>query len=213
MHTLYWSPGACSIAPHICLEEIGQPYRAERVAIDMQGTAEFLVSPDFLKINPKGRVPALTIGDRVLTEAPAIMVYLARRYSEARLLPQDAEAEARCLEWMNYLTTAVHAVAFGQIIRPQRFVSDPKDFSAVVDRGRQNFAAACVFIERQLDGREWAVPDQYTIADAYLLFFYLGAKRAGIPMHERFPAWTRVAQNALARPAVQRVLDQEGMSS
>lgn len=83
MHTLCWSPGACSIAPHICLEEIGKPYRAERVAIDMQETAEFLVSPDYLKINPKGRVPVLTIGERVLTEAPAIMVYLARQYPAA----------------------------------------------------------------------------------------------------------------------------------
>jgi len=211
MHKLYWSRGACSIAPHIVLEEIGKPYRLEEVTIDQQGTAEFLTSPEYQKINPKGRVPALTVGGRVLTEAPAIMTFLARRHPEARLLPEDLEAEARCLEWMNWLSTAVHAVAFSQVVRPQRFVSDVKDYPAVIAKGRQNIGAAYAYIERNLTGRDWAVPEQYTVVDAYLLFFYLGSKRAGNPMKDRFPAWTQVAERALERSAVQRVLEQEGM--
>jgi glutathione S-transferase len=213
MQTLYWAPGASSIAPHIVLEEIGNPYRLELVQIDQQGTAEILTSPAYLKINPKGRVPALTVGDRVLTETPAIMTYLARRHPEAQLLPKDPEAEARCFEWMNWLSTAIHAIAFGQIVRPQRFVTDAKDYPAVVARGRQNAATAFGFIEQQLQGRTWTVSDQYTIADAYLLFFYLGSKRAGNPMRERYPAWSQVAERALERPAVRRVLEQEDMSA
>jgi len=213
MHTLYWSPGASSISPHIVLEEIGRPYRTEQVTIDQQGTAEVLTSPEYLKINPKGRVPALTIDDRVLTEAPAIMTFLARRHPEAVLLPGDPEAEARCFEWMNWLSTAVHAVAFGQVVRPQRFIAAAKDYPAVIAKGRQNVGAAFAFIEEQLQGRDWAVPGQYTIADAYLLFFYLGSKRAGNPMKERYPAWSQVAERTLERPAVQRVLEQEGMAA
>lgn len=211
MQTLYWSPGASSISPHIVLEEIGHPYQVEQVTIDQQGTAEVLTSPEYLKINPKGRVPALTIDDRVLTEAPAIMTFLARRHPEAQLLPKDPEAEARCFEWMNWLSTTVHAVAFGQVVRPQRFVTDAKDYPAVIAKGRQNVSTAFSLIEQQLRGRSWAVPDQYTIVDAYLLFFYLGSKRAGNPMQERYPAWSQVAERALERPAVRRVLKHEGM--
>ena len=210
MQTLYWAPGASSIAPHVVLEEVGQPYRLEEVFIDQKGTAEILTRPEYLKVNPKGRVPVLTIGDRVLTEAPAIMTFLARRHPTSNLLPKDTEAEARCFEWMNWLSTAVHAVAFGQIVRPQRFVLDAKDYPAVITRGRQNLGKAFAFIEEQLQGRDWAVPGQFTIADAYLLFFYLGSKRAGLPMQERYPAWSQVTERALARPAVRRVLEQEG---
>jgi glutathione S-transferase len=213
VHTLYWSPGACSIAPHIVLEEIGEPYSLARVTIDMAGTADLLVQPEYLKINPKGRVPALTIEDRVLTEAPAIMAYLARRHPEVGLLPADPEAEARVIEWINWLGTAVHAVAFGQVVRPQRFVTDPEDFPKVIARGRRNVATAYAYIEEQLSGREWAIGSHYTLADIYLLFFYLGSKRSGNPMETAFPAWTAVADRALARPAVQRVLAQEGAAS
>jgi glutathione S-transferase len=209
MHTLYWSPGACSIAPHIVLEEIGEPYTARKVSIDSAGTAETLVEPGYLAINPKGRVPALTVEGGILTEAPAIMVYLARSRPDCGLLPSGALGQARVHEWMNWLATAVHAVAFAQIVRPQRFVAQPTDFPEVRAKGRQNVAAAFATIEQQLKGKEWSAAGQYTLADIYLLFFYLGAKSAGNPMQKAFPAWTAVAQRTLERPAVQRVLEYE----
>ncbi|MGH6956443.1 MAG: glutathione S-transferase family protein [Caulobacteraceae bacterium] len=209
MHTLYWSPGACSVAPHIVLEEIGLPYGLERVEIDSAGVADILTPAAYLSVNPKGRVPALTIGEDVLTEAPAIMAYLARTHPEAGLLPGAPEGEARVFEWMNYLATAVHAVAFGQIVRPQRFVEDRADFPRVISKGRKNIATAYAYIEAQLAGRQWAVGDGYSLADIYLLFFYLGSKRAGNPMQAAYPAWTAVAERALARPAVKRALEQE----
>ncbi len=211
MHTLYWAPGTCAIAPRIVLEEIGAPYQEERVSIDQQSRNEVLVNSDYLKINPKGRVPALAIGDRVLTEAPAIMMYLARQNPGASLLPDDAEGEARVLEWLNYLTTAVHAVAFGQIVRPQRFVEEAEAFPLVVAKGRRNVATAYAHIEKELTGRQWAAAEQYTLADIYLLFFYLGSKRFGNPMEKNFPAWAAVADRALARPAVARALKREGL--
>lgn len=213
MHVLYRARGAGSLAPHIVLEEIGRPYRTEDVVIDQGSRADVLVNAEYLAINPKGRIPALTVGDAVLTEAPAILTFLARQYPEANLLPADTLAEARCFEWMNWLTTTVHAVAFSQIVRPQRFVSDEADYPAVIARGRQNVGAAYAYIEEQLSDRDWAVPGQYTIVDPYLLFFYLGSKGAGNPMEARYPNWTRVAQAALARPAVQRVLAKEGIAA
>src|SRR5579864_9814930 len=89
MYHLYFSPGACSVAPHIVLEEIGQPYTTELVRVDISSKAENITQADYLKINPKGRVPALKIGDHILTEAPAILTYLARKHPEADLLPRD----------------------------------------------------------------------------------------------------------------------------
>jgi glutathione S-transferase len=191
------------------LEEIGEPHQTKRVAIGVKGTAEVLVEPDYLKINPKGRVPALAIGGRVLTAAPAIMTYLARSNPELNLLPQDPEAEARVFEWMNWLSGIVHAVSFSQVARPQRFVVDPKDFPLVVAKGRLNAAAALSYIETHLGNREWATGSQYTLADAYLLFFYLSSKRTGAPMETAFPIWTRLAERTMARPAVQRALEKE----
>jgi glutathione S-transferase len=211
MHTLFRARGASSLAPHIILEEIGLPYLTKEVTIDQASRADILVDDQYLKINPKGRLPALTIGDDVLTETPAILAYLAKRYPESRLLPPTLEAEVRCLEWMNWLATTVHATAFAQIVRPQRFVADQKDYPAVIARGRQGVGAAYAYIEEQLQGRDWAVPGQYTIVDPYLLFFYLGSKGAGNPMHERYPAWTKIAERTIARPAVKRVLEKEGI--
>ncbi|HKB52420.1 MAG TPA: glutathione binding-like protein [Ramlibacter sp.] len=209
MHTLYWSPGACSIAPHIVLEEIGDPYATKKVAIDSVGTAETLVEPAYLEINRKGRVPAMTVEGGILTEAPAIMDYLARAHPQCCLLPPNDLAQARVHEWMNWLATSVHAVAFAQIVRPQRFVPEPKDFAQVTAKGRRNVAVAFAFIEQQLRGKDWAVAGQYSLADIYLLFFYLGARSAGNPMEKGFPAWTAVAERTLARPAVQRVIEHE----
>jgi len=209
MYHLYFSPGACSVAPHIVLEEIGRPYTTELRRVDLASKAEHITDPAYLKINPKGRVPALRTTDGVLTEAPAILLYLAHKHPEAGLLPSNAEAEARCCEWMAWASTAIHAVAFGQIIRPQRFVGDAKDYPAVIAKGRQNLAEAFALVERQLQGRDWAVPGGYTIADPYLLFYYRAAKIAGVPMEQRFPLWTALSERVMARPAVERVLKRE----
>src|SRR5579862_8775395 len=99
MMKLYYSPGACSMAPHILLEEIGVPYEAVRVAIAEGKTR----SPEYLAINPKGRVPALfTAEGEILTEVPAISCYLAEHSPGVRLLPQGGLPLARCLEWFNW---------------------------------------------------------------------------------------------------------------
>src|ERR1700760_67779 len=102
MLKLYYTPGTCSLAPHIALEETGERYELARVDL----AANQQNSPDFLRLNPKARVPVLTDGDWVLTEAPAILRYIAARYPSAGLWPWDPREEARCTEWLGWVSSA-----------------------------------------------------------------------------------------------------------
>jgi len=145
MHRLYYSPGACSMAADIILEEIGSPYELSLVSSSGPREGKMTATPEWRAINPKGRVPALSgvpgrIGgaDNLLTELHAILVYLARAHPAAGLLPADLAAEARCVEWMNWLASNVHAMSYGQIWRANRFVAEERDFPAVEAKGREN---------------------------------------------------------------------------
>ena len=217
LHTLYFSPQSCSLAPHIVLEEVGAPYATKLVtATDglMTGTAAWRA------VNPKGRVPALsgvagTAGGAqgVLTETHAILVYLARMNPAAGLLPSDAAGEARAIEWMNWLASSVHAMSFGQLWRPQRFVSDPVLFPAVKARGMESLREQYAHIELLLgDGRDWAVPGGYSVVEPYLLVFYRWGWMFDLDMAAAYPAWTALSRRTLARPAVRRVLATLGIT-
>lgn len=217
MHRLYYSPGACSLAVHIVLEEIGQPYETEiRSARNGEGTT----TADYLALNPKGRVPALegvpggSGGARgLLTEAIAILLFLARSHPEAKLLPADPAGEGRCLEWLSWISVDLHGVGYGQLWRPHRFVSDPALHEAVKTKGMENIRVACDHIERILsDGRDWAVPGLYTVVDAYLVVFWLWGRRIGLDMDTDWPIWARLMSKVLERQAVKRALMQEGIA-
>ena len=214
MHRLFYSPAACSMAVHIVLEEIGEPYETELVSTRPgggTGTAAWKVR------NPKGRVPALTgvpgrIGGEgdLLTEAHAILFYLARTHPKARLLPTDPAGEARAIEWMNWLSGSVHAMSFGQIWRSGRFVVDEKDYAAVQSKGQQNVREQFAYIEALLaDGRDWAVPGAYSVVDPYLLVFHNWGGLIGLDMAAAYPAWRDLTVRTLQRLAVQRVLAKE----
>lgn len=217
MYRLYYSPGACSLAPHIVLEEIGQPYETELISA---AAGEMTQTPEWHAINPKGRVPALLavpgrIGgtDNLLTEAPAILVYLAQSNPAAALLPAEPAVEARCIEWMNWLSGNVHTMSYGQIWRPERFLADEQGFPALKEKGEQNVREQYAYIEGLLaDGRDWALPGGYTIVDPYLLVFYYWGQRIGLAMAELYPAWARLTAQTTTRPAVQRILDKEGLT-
>jgi glutathione S-transferase len=219
MYRLYNSPGSCALAAHIALEEIGAPYELELVSSKGPREGGTTATSEYRAINPKGRVPALLgvpgrIGgaENLLTELHAILVYLARTNAAAALLPEDPAAEARCIEWMNWLASNVHAMSYGQIWRPQRFVADEKEFPAVKAKGEQNVREQYTYIESLLaDGRDWAVPSAYTVVDAYLLVFYHWGRRIGLDMPTLYPDWTRITKRVAARPAVERVLAHEGI--
>jgi glutathione S-transferase len=214
---LFYSPGACSMAPHIVLEEIGAPFTLEVVYSRGDREGAMTSTPAWRAINPKGRIPALlrvegSMGgaDSLLTEAAAIMIYLATSHPEAGLLPAAPAPLARCVEWMNWLASAVHATSFGQIFRAQRYSDDESALPAIRAKGMDNLREQYQYIERVLgDGREWAVPGGYSVVDPYLLVFYRWGTRVGVNMPASYPAWARLTARTLARPAVQRALATE----
>lgn len=205
--TLYYSPGACSLAPHIVLAEIGEPFALKRMS-----TAERAnYSPEYLAINPRARIPALAIDGFVLTENPAILAYLGRRFPRVGLYPQSGEAEARCLEWLAWLSNTVH-VAYAQVLRPERFVNEAKDYPPVQASGRANILRLYRDIEERLAGRVFALGSRYSVVDPFLLVFYRWGNRIGLEMRADYPAWTRLAQSLAERPAVQQALTTEGIT-
>ena len=205
------------MAAHIVLEEIGAPYDLELVSSRGRLGGEGTTSAAWMAQNPKGRVPALSgvpgrMGgsENLLTELHAILVYLARTYPDAQLLPTDPAGEARGIEWMNWLSSNVHAMSYGQIWRANRFVADERDFAPVQDKGMQNLREQYAYIEQLLaDGRTWALASGYSVVDPYLLVFYQWGGRVGLDMKQSYPAWRRLTDQTLERAAVRRVLAQE----
>ena len=144
MHKLYYSPGACSLASHMALEEAGADY--EPVRINFAEAQQR--SPEYLRINPKGRVPALAEGDRVVTENPAILRYVARLYPQAKLWPEDPYAEARCTEWLAFISSTVHpAYAHVSLIfNPDGSKMSKRDCARAVPAGRNICAGNVSFV-------------------------------------------------------------------
>jgi glutathione S-transferase len=207
-HTLYYSPGACSLAVHIVLEELGVHYQLALTSTSDCSTQ----SPDYLRLNPKGRVPTLVTGESVLTEAPAILIYLSTMYPAAHLLNTSPQALARSVEWFNWLSGAVHAVSVRQIWRPESFTQDPAAYDAIISKGRDSLRAAFKLIETRIQGTGWCVGDHYSVVDAYLFVFYRWGNRMGLPMRDSYPAWTQHTLLLLQRRAVMRAMEQEVIS-
>ncbi|WP_440062390.1 glutathione S-transferase family protein [Pseudomonas syringae] len=216
MYLLYYSPGACSLAAHILLEELGQPFKLEfRSALKGIGTQ----TPEYLSINPKGRVPALLclespIGDvaGVLTELPAILLYLANQSTPVRFIPDTPGELGRCLEWLNWLSGTVHSLSYGQVWRPQRFVDDESLFPAIVKKGRSNVMDNYTFIEQHIAAQsDSPLLSNYSIVHPVLLVFWMWGKWIDIDMGTHFPNWTQLVQSIIERPAVQRALATEGI--
>ena len=201
---LYYSPGSCSLAPHIVLEEIGQPYEIELVSA-MDGSTK---SADYLKINPKARVPALAVEYDILTEAPAILVFLAMTHPKANLLSTSAHSIARALEWMNWLSSGVHALAVAQNWRVERFSDDQACYPGIKDKGMDNLKQSYDLVETKLAASktDYVLGQQYSVVDPYLLVFFRWGNRLGLDMATDYPVWSDHARRLLARPAVEKVL-------
>lgn len=205
---LYYSPGACSFAPHVVLNEIGLPYELRRFS-----TAEREnYSPEYLAVNPKGRIPALLIDGFTHTENPAILAYLGRRFPDAALYPTSSlEAEARCLELLAWSSNTVH-VAYAQMLRPERFVPLERDYPLVKESGIANYLGCLGEIEALLSRQEYAVASGFTVVDPFWLVFYRWGARAGLPMETAFPSYSAFAQRLARRPSVANALSEEGIS-
>ena len=204
MLTLYFSPGACSMASHIGLEESGAAYQTTQVAL-AKGEQK---TPEYLKINPRGKVPALKLEDGgVLTENTAILTYLAKCHPEKDLLPKDPAAEARCLSMMAWLSNTVHP-AFTHVFRPERFSEDQGAFEGIKATGKKTFWGLLQEIDGLVAGKQWMQGAQFTTCDPYALVFYGWGARAEMPVKElkNYTAWK---ERMLARPAVRKILERE----
>jgi glutathione S-transferase len=208
MLKLYYSPGACSLAPHVALEEVGAPYEAVKVAL-AKGEQR---TPEYLAMNPKGRVPVLKDGDFVLTENAAILPYIAQRFSGPGLWPSYAKEAARCAEWIGWIASTVH-IAYAHVRRPERYANDPKAIEDVIAKGKESCRDIWGQVDKKLGEGPWAIGERYSVADPYLLVFWTWGRgpTLGFDMARDFPSWTAHARRMGERPAVKRTLEREGL--
>jgi glutathione S-transferase len=204
---LLYAPGACSLGIHLLLEEIGKPYESERV--NLQSGAQY--QAPFTSINPKSKVPTLVRDDgSVLTEFPAIAYWLARSNPQAKLLPDDADAQARVLEAMDYVVATMHMQGFTRIFRPSNFSPNEADAEAVKARGKEIFEKGLGIMDKALAGKDY-IAGPFSIADAALFYVeFWGAARLKLALPANCNAHY---QRMLARPAVKRMMEQEGLAA
>lgn len=207
MLKLYYSPGACSLVPHIALEEAEAEFAALRIPIAEGGH----LAPEYLAINPHARLPALGTDEGIITENIAVLNFLADRFGGAGSVPRgNSFAAARCNELLGWFSSSVH-IAFAEVWRGGRFTDDEKLWPALEAGGRKVLGKQFDEIEA-LCIDEWLVPAGFSAADSYALTFLRWAKRIDFDI-EAYPRWVALAGRALERPAVRRALEREGLKA
>lgn len=202
---LHYAPGSCSLGIHVILAEIGQPF--ELAKVDLQAGEQY--APAFKAVNPKSKVPTLVRDDgSVLTEFPAIALWLARTYPAAELLPTDVEGEARALEIMDHVVGTIHGQGFARLFRPSNFAPDEASHPKVLDRGAELASKGLAILAERLDGRAYALGERFSVADAAMYYVERWANGRKLLPDGLRAHHDRVA----ARPAVGRVLAAEGLS-
>ena len=184
MLVVYLSPGSSSMATHIALHEVGAEF--ERRWVSFTKREQF--APEYLALNPEGKVPTLLVDGRPLTEVAATLYYLARRFPAAGLWPQSGlEAEAQAISWLSFIASTIH---------PARRIG--------IERWREVFRLA----EQRLGGREWAL-DRYSVADIHLFRLFWRFVDSAKPAASEYPGLSAHYDLMMARPAVQRTLEVE----
>ena len=204
---LYYAPGACSIGIHVLLEEIGKPYEAARV--NFQEGQQY--KPEFTSINPKSKVPTLQRDDgSVLTEYPAIALWLAASNPEAGLMPKGTDDLARAVEATDYCVATLHMQGFSRMFRPGNFSPDEVDHDKGKARGEEIFSKGLDLLDKALAGKEY-VTGSYSFADSavfYVSFWWNGRLKKDLPANVA-AHYGRMKE----RPAVKRTFEQEGLAA
>jgi glutathione S-transferase len=199
---LYFSPGACSLSPHIVLRELGLPFEVEQVHL---GSKQTKSGVDFRTINPKGYVPALTLDDgAVLTEGPAIVQLLADKVPDKQLVPPNGTIERyRLQEWLNFISTELHK-SFGPLFNSKT----PDEYKQMV---RDSLATRFDLLAKHFeDGRKYINGETFSVADAYLFTVLRWTKVVHLDM-AKWPLLTAYIDRVAARPAVQAAMQTEGL--
>lgn len=201
MLTFYYAPNTCALASHIALEQAGADYRAVRVSFAKQEQR----SPEYLRINPKGRVPALVTERGILTETPAILQYVAQTHPKAALAPLDDAFEiARMNAFNSYLCSTVH-VAHAHRGRGYRWADDAAAQEAMKQKVPQNVGDCFALIEREYVVGPWVLGERYSVSDMYLFTIASWLEGDGVDP-ARFPKVAAHRERMRADPVVSRVL-------
>lgn len=202
----YMTPGSCSTGIHILLEEAGLVFEAQLVNL-MAGDHH---QPEYLAINPRGTIPALTLDDgTTLTDFISIAWWLGRNHPRRKLLPENLPAELRVLEAMSYAVNTLHGQGFTRIFTTEIYSEKAEDHEAIQARGRAIIEEGFAYMEGLLHESGYIL-EQFSIADATLFYVEFWADRIGLSL----PSGCRAHyQRLLQRPAVQQVLMEEGYAS
>jgi len=198
---LYYSPGACSLSPHIVANEAGIPLELAKVDVQSKTIAR---EGDYWHVNPKGYVPALELEDgQVLTEGPAIVQYLADRAPESGLAPANGSFErVRLQELLNYLTSEIHK-SYSPLFRPDVL-------PAVREERLAYLAKRYALVDKQLEGRRYLLGDRFTVADAYLFTLTRWARAVKLDL-TGFPNLEAFQKRVGSRKAVLEAMRAEGL--
>ncbi|PKD39952.1 glutathione S-transferase [Methylomonas sp. Kb3] len=200
---LYMTPGSCTTGIHILLEELDLIFEAHLVNL-MAGDQH---QADYLAINPKASIPTLVRNDgTALTEFQAIAYWLARSYPKAKLLPGDADGDAKAIELMDYAVGTLHGQGFARIFTTEKFAPNPADHDAVKAQGLDIVNKAFAILNELLPAEGYAL-NAFSIADAALFYVEFWADKIGITLPEKCLKHYRLM---LSRPVVKRVLREEG---
>ena len=183
MLTLYFAPGASSMAVHIALHEVGAAFDTRPLSFYRRENR----APGYLALNPEGKVPTLLVDGRPLTEVAAILFYLARRFPAAGLLPEGAEAEAQVLSWLSFIASTLH---------PAR------------RRGFDHAMTVYKIADTKMAGPGWVL-GRYSVADIHLFRLFWRLNTSLRPPPDAFPNLLAHHDRMLSRPAVRRTLEAE----
>ncbi len=198
---LYYSPGACSLSPHIALLEAGLPY--DLVKVDLRAK-KLENGDDYLKVNPKGQVPALALDSgELVTEGPVIVQMIADKAGKNLAPARDSAERYKLLEWLNYITGELHK-NFGPMFSPV-LADEAKAFF------KERVMGKFKYVDSQLAGSDYLMGQHFTVADGYLFTMLTWADRMKFDL-SAFPNLLAYKARVAARPRVQEALTKEGLT-
>ena len=201
MVSLYYSPNSCALASHILLEEVGANYSVIEINFNKNEQRK----SNYLAVNAKGRVPALLTDEGVLTETPAILLYIAQKYPQKKMAPLNNVYQlAKAQEFNSYLCSTAH-VAHAHLSRGSRWADDPAAIAAMTAKVPETVGACFSFLESGMSESPWVLGDDYSICDPYLFTVTRWLKRDGVD-RKKFPRIDAHYQRMKDRIAVRNVI-------
>lgn len=199
----YMTPGSCSTAIHIILEELEEVFEAH--IVNLPAGDQF--KPEFLAVNPKANIPALMRPDgTVVTEVPAIAFWLGKARGRGKLWPTTIEDETRAVELMSFVAGSIHGHGFARYFAPGNFCADSSQHASIKAQGLTLAQKCFTIVDKQLEGRQW-VAENFSVADAVLFYVCFWADKVAMNLP---PNVLRHYRAMLARAKVQQVLREEG---